>query len=371
MRKLFLLLLLTTSVLGSAVAQSQPEGYSFVFQFVEGKDMFFSPYKENKIGLEEFVELIEKNRSDLSCGNMYIHVASYGTIPNEGQSAREVAHIQRNRVKSALIQKGYATEFMFATSKFNAEPYGEEELRNVVVLTIPASIEKIREILGDDFADKIISHNRLVKAREELKAVKDEVAARAEERAAMIDETPKSVKPATYEIEVEEESTAATGNISMRANLLYWAGGLMNLGFEFKNPESRFGLLINGGYSFMGNTEWKNNMGGWFVAPEVRYYLGTEHRLFLGVQFLASGYNYKMSETGYQGDFIGGGLTGGYKLTLSKTFDLDFSLGLGYGTAKYDSYRQTDDKVNVYIDRAVKKSLFVPIQAGISLIWKL
>ncbi len=159
--------------------------------------------------------------------------------------------------------------------------------------------------------------------------------------------------------------------ITLRANLLYWASGLMNVGLEYKNVDSRFGFLVNGGYSFLGNTNWNKNLGGWFVSPEVRYYLGSSEKLFVGAQFLMGGYNFKQSETGYQGSVISGGIMCGYKLTLSKTFDMDFTLGAGYGTLNYDTYYHTDDNVNVYIDKAVKNSSIMPIQLGVTLIWKI
>ncbi len=116
-----------------------------------------------------------------------------------------------------------------------------------------------------------------------------------------------------------------------RTNLLYWAAGMMNLGVEYRQPESSFGFLLNLGYSFFGDTNWNHNFGGCFVAPEVRYYLPCNEQWFVGAQFLAAGFNYKLSETGKQGVAIGGGGMGGYKLTLPERFDLDFTLGIGYG----------------------------------------
>lgn len=157
-----------------------------------------------------------------------------------------------------------------------------------------------------------------------------------------------------------------------RVNLLYWVGGMMNLGVEYKSPESDFGFLVNGGYSPFGNTEWNHNLGGWFVAPEVRYYLPSNEQWFVGAQFLAAGYNYKLSETGYQGSVIGGGIMGGYCITLSETFDMDFTLGLGYGHLEYDTYYHDEPtNTNPYITKGETKNSLIPIQAGVNLIWKI
>ncbi len=170
----------------------------------------------------------------------------------------------------------------------------------------------------------------------------------------------------------ELQPTICDSKINIRANLLYWTGGMMNIGVEYKQHESNFGFVLNGGYSPFGNTDWNHNLGGWFVAPEVRYYIPTNEQWFVGVELLASGYNYKLSDTGYQGSVIGGGVIGGYKLTLSDTFDMDFTLGLGYGHFEYDTYYHDESTdTNPYIEKGITKNSLMPIQAGVNLIWKI
>ena len=58
--------------------------------------------------------------------------------------------------------------------------------------------------------------------------------------------------------------------------------------------------------------------------------------------FKAGQFNYKLSETGRQGDLMGGGITAGYQLRLNKALDLDFNLGLGYLNADYEKYEVID-----------------------------
>ncbi|MFI3303078.1 MAG: DUF3575 domain-containing protein [Rikenellaceae bacterium] len=179
-------------------------------------------------------------------------------------------------------------------------------------------------------------------------------------------------------VQVEPQTTMISehdtkqNNFTLRTNLLYWVGGVMNVGFEFKQPHSNFGFVLNGGYSFFGDTHWSRNMGGWFVAPEVRYYLPCNEQWFVGAQLLAAGYNVKLSDTGRQGTVLGGGIMGGYKLTLTNSFDMDFTLGVGYGHFKYDTYnhdKPTD--TNPRIEKDVVKNSIMPIQAGVNLIWKI
>lgn len=161
-------------------------------------------------------------------------------------------------------------------------------------------------------------------------------------------------------------------HFTLRTNLLYWVGGMMNIGTEYKNPDSDFGYVLNGGYSLFGNTNWSHNLGGWFVAPEVRYYFPSNEQWFVGAQFLAGGYNIKLNDTGRQGSVIGGGVLGGYKLTLNDSFDMDFTLGVGYGHFKYDTYYHDEPTdTNPYLTKGITKNSIMPIQAGVNLIWKI
>ncbi len=181
---------------------------------------------------------------------------------------------------------------------------------------------------------------------------------------------PQVVTPA--EVTSKPKQPFEWKNFTLRTNLLYWLGGMMNIGTEYKHADSNFGYVLNGGFSPFGSTEWNHNFGGWFVAPEVRYYFPSNDQWFVGAQFLAGGYNIKLSDTGRQGSVVGGGVMGGYKLALSDSFDMDFTLGLGYGHLKYDTYYHDEATgTNPYKARGVVKNTLLPIQAGVNLIWKI
>ncbi len=159
---------------------------------------------------------------------------------------------------------------------------------------------------------------------------------------------------------------------TIRTDLLYWLGGLMNLGVEYKSEQSSIGLVLNGGYSPFGHTTWNHNLGGWYLAPEIRYYLPAHKGWFVGAQGLAAGFNYKLTETGYQGSALGGGVSGGYKMRLSQRFDADFTLGVGYGHLSYDTYYHvSESEINYYIDKGMTAGIVFPVQLGINLIWRI
>lgn len=73
-------------------------------------------------------------------------------------------------------------------------------------------------------------------------------------------------------------------------------------------------------------------------------------------------------DNGYQGKLWNAGLTVGYQLCLSRSFAVDFNLGLGYTRSEYDSFT-TIEGVRVCKDRNKTKNFWGPTQAGISLVW--
>ncbi len=160
------------------------------------------------------------------------------------------------------------------------------------------------------------------------------------------------------------------GKFSLRTNLIYWVGGLMNLGVEYNIPNTRLGLVVNGGYSALSSDEWHNSWGGWFVSPEIRYYLGKNLNWFVGAQFLTGEADIRLFDHGRDASNITcAGLMGGYKKELNKNLSLDFTLGLGYTSFTFDRYTTDDDCVKTISAYDVKKKTFLPFQLGVNLIW--
>ena len=159
------------------------------------------------------------------------------------------------------------------------------------------------------------------------------------------------------------------GKFALRTNALYWLGLMPNLGIEWR-PAERVGIVVNGGYAPWFSDDWKHNWAGWFVAPEVRIYLGEKMNWFVGPQLLAGSFNLKPGDKGYQGDVLAGGVMGGYRMKLSRCWDLDFTLGVGYVHLEYESYRR-EGNMNAYINDNLEKNTVLPIQAGVNFIWKI
>jgi len=156
--------------------------------------------------------------------------------------------------------------------------------------------------------------------------------------------------------------------ISLRANLLRWATLTPDLGVEWRICPS-WGIAVNGSWTSWSWSDKDRRYALWEVAPEVRYYMGEKKAWYLGAMFKTGQFNYKLSETGKQGDLMGGGITAGYQLRLNKALALDFNLGLGYLNADYEKYEVID---GVRVCRGNEtKNWCGPINAGVTLVWKL
>ena len=156
--------------------------------------------------------------------------------------------------------------------------------------------------------------------------------------------------------------------ISLRANLLRWATLTPDLGVEWRICPS-WGIAVNSSWTSWSWSDKDRRYALWEVAPEVRYYMGEKKAWYLGAMFKAGQFNYKLSETGKQGDLMGGGIIAGYQMWLNKALALDFNLGLGYLNADFEKYEVIDD---VRVRRGNEtKDWCGPINAGVTLVWKL
>ena len=156
--------------------------------------------------------------------------------------------------------------------------------------------------------------------------------------------------------------------LSLRANLLRWATLTPDLGVEWRICPS-WGIAVNGSWTSWSWNDKDRRYALWKVAPEVRYYMGEKKAWYLGAMFKTGQFNYKLSETGKQGDLMGGGITAGYQLRLNKALALDFNLGLGYLNADFEKYEVID---GVRVRRGNEtKDWWGPTNAGVTLVWKL
>ncbi len=157
----------------------------------------------------------------------------------------------------------------------------------------------------------------------------------------------------------------ATG-LSLRTNLLRLATLTPDIGAEWRISDG-WGLLVDGSYTSWSWNGKQKRYALWEVAPQVRRYLGSGKRGYVGAMFKTGSFNYKQSRFGRQGDIIGGGIVGGCKLSLGKSLALDFSLGLGCLRADYEKY-EVIGGVRVYRGDG-DRIWWGPTSAGVTLVW--
>lgn len=354
--------------------------------------MFYVPWNGNDRSLHQLLNILEKNKKQLQAGQMYISVSSYAASANDIQTSERMAYIRNNRIKSELITQGGLTEQMFITDRAIPSSYGKEKLRNVVVVTFPASVEKVAEIAGIEAARRVENYNkeRSGKAERERQFIEQAAREKAEaerlakeqaerEHLAAQEKARKQAETERLAAEREEKERAETErlaaeaaakakahSLSLRANLLRWVTLTPDLGVEWR-LNRHVGILVNGSYT---SWTWNSNdhrYALWEIAPEARYYIGKEKRGYIGAIYKAGSFNYKLSEIGKQGNLMGGGLTGGYQLKLNKALNLDFSLALGCLHADYDKYIVIDG-IRVRQGKETK-NWWGPISAGVTLVW--
>ncbi len=183
--------------------------------------------------------------------------------------------------------------------------------------------------------------------------------------------------------EVEEvKSTAKPFYMGLKANLLYYAVAVPNIGVEF---------YLGRGWSVAGNwmyAWWKSDKSHRYHRIyggdlEVRRWLSygkkplTGHHIGLYGQLLT--YDFEWGGKGYMGGkpgsslwekpHYGGGIAYGYSAPIGYRLNLDMTLGVGYLGGTYYEYIPKD---NFYIWQATKnRHWFGPTKAEITLVWLL
>ena len=335
----------------------------YTFRFVPQKDMFYVPWNGNDTELARLLECIERNRTDILDGRLPLLVDGYCNSLGSETENLATAKIRANRVKSELIIRAEIKEENFITRNHATE--GDFV---TVRLTVPVKETAVTDAEAEARrkaeAERLETEKRAEQERLAEEQRKAEEARLAAEKA----EAEKTAQQNTLADTLSETKITTDYHLSLRANLLRWATLTPDLGLEWRICPS-WGIAVNGSWTSWSWSDKDRRYALWEVAPEVRYYMGEKKAWHLGAMFKAGQFNYKLSETGKQGDLMGGGITAGYQLRLNKVLALDFNLGLGYLNADFEKYEVIDD---VRVRRGNEtKDWFGPINAGVTLVWKL
>ena len=322
------------------VIAQQKTDTTYTFRFVPQKDMFYVPWNGNDTELARLLECIENSKATIFDGKLPLLVDGYcNSLGGEAENLA-TAKIRANRVKSELITRAKIKEENFITHNHATE--GDFV---TVRLTVP------------------VKETAVTDAEAEARRKAEEARLAAEKA-----EAEKTAQQNTLADTPSETKITNDYHLSLRANLLRWATMTPNLGLEWRICPS-CGIAVNGSWTSWTWSDKDHRYALWEVAPEVRYYMGEKKAWYLGAMFKTGQFNYKLSETGKQGDLMGGGITAGYQLRLNKALDLDFNLGLGYLNVDFEKY-EVIDGVRVRCGNETK-DWYGPINAGVTLVWKL
>lgn len=330
------------------VIAQQKADTTCIFRFVPQKDMFYVPWKGNDTELARLLEYIENNKATILDGKLPLLVDGYCNSQSSEVKNLATAKIRANRVKSELIIRAKIKEENFITHNHATE--GDFV---TVRLTVPVKETAVTDAEAEARR----------KAEEARLAAEPTVAGRRERQKA------EAAAQQNTLVDTPSETKITTDHhLSLRANLLRWATLTPDLGLEWRICPS-WGIAVNGSWTSWTWSDKDRRYALWEVTPEVRYYMGEKKAWYLGLMFKTGQFNYKISETGKQGDLMGGGITTGYQLRLNKALDLDFNLGLGYLNVDFEKYEVIDD---VRVRRGNEtKDWYGPINAGVTLVWKL
>lgn len=180
-------------------------------------------------------------------------------------------------------------------------------------------------------------------------------------------------------IGISQETRAQ--KMAVKTNLLSDAVLNVNLGMEI-GLTPQWTLDLTGEFNdwtLSHGKRWKH----WVVQPEARYWLCDRFSgHFFGAHIHGGQYNLggfdgrinflgtdtrKLKDTRYQGWFVGAGLSYGYAWILSRHWNLEAEIGLGYSYTRYDRFRCTGCGKKVETD---KPHHYVgPTKAAINLVY--
>lgn len=360
--KKWIMTALLTLLLLPAMAQQKADT-TYTFRFVPREDMFYVPWNGNDTELARLLECIEKNKATILDGKLPLLVDGYCNSLGSETENLATAKIRANRVKSELIIRAEIKEENFITRNHATE--GDfVTVRMTVPVKETAATDADTEARRKAEAERLEAEKRAEQERLAEEQRKAEEARLAAEKA----EAEKAAQQNTLADTPSETKITNDYHLSLRANLLRWATLTPDLGVEWRICPS-WGIAVNGSWTSWTWSDKDRRYALWEVAPGVRYYMGEKKAWYLGAMFKAGQFNYKLSDTGKQGDLMGGGITGGYQLRLNKALNLDFNLGLGYLNADYEKYEVID---GVRVRRGNEtKDWWGPINAGVTLVWKL
>lgn len=343
LRKLVLVVSILLLSVPETFAQADADTV-YTFRFWRGSTKLFVPAFGNDAELARLEECVSNHIEDILAGRMPLHVDGYCNSKRTEEDNLAVAKGRSNRVKSELITRRGLREEHFITRN-HATDGDYVVVRLFAVKAETPERQPATDMTAAETGNPIETSNPSNTS----------------------DPSDTSSPSDTSDTRTNSEPITPTTPLFLRANLLRWATLTPDLGIEWRINDN-WAVLVNGSWTTWSWNDKARRYALREIMPEVRYYMrGELGGAYLGLSYKVGSFNYKFSQTGKQGDIMGGGITGGYVLKLNNAFSLDFSLGLGYIHAGYDEYILMDG-VRVRSGEG-SKNWWGPTNIGVSLVW--
>ncbi len=174
---------------------------------------------------------------------------------------------------------------------------------------------------------------------------------------------------------------AVSQDFALKSNLI--ADGLLNLNIGAEaGVAPQWTIDITGefnGWTLSHGRRWKH----WYIQPEARYWFCDRFSgHFIGMHAFGGKYNMggfdgrvnmlgtdfrDLKDARYQGWFVGAGIAYGYAWILSRHWNLEAEIGIGYAYSRYDRFRCAGCGKRTDTDRP--HHYFGPTKAAINLVY--
>ena len=194
------------------------------------------------------------------------------------------------------------------------------------------------------------------------------------------------VEPIVEAVEIVPDTTAIIETVIpeveewnrklyLKTNALFWGMGMTNVSAEIDLAKHwSFALPVTySAWNYFTSTVKFRTLA---VQPEFRYWFNEDNqKFFIGAHFGYAQYvnvavdgNYRYQDHDGKSPALGGGISVGYRMPISKSdkWDIEFSLGAGVYSLHYDKFYNTPNTKDGLMIESVKKTYWGIDQAAVS-----
>lgn len=360
MQKILFILLISIIILPLSAHSQQAEQISLldikrdtniVLHFIPGNNMFYLAYESNKQNIEILQHIISQNLQEILRGNIFIKVNGYCCSFETKEDNIAAAKNRNNQVKSFLITNNRLREENFITYSSAKKLNGKSDIVKVSYLIKRKPTPILKDLVDTKFYNREKSDSNTNTTDED---------------------TNENDEPAPSSVNKLKEKKPV---IAIKTNILFDAALIPNIEIEIPIGKR---WSVNTEYMFPWWLSKDNSKAMQMLSGglEGRLWLGNRNRRnilcghFLGLYAGGGMYDLRNNSKGYQGEFyIASGISYGYGLGLGRSFNLEFSLGIGYMVTHYRHYYCKEDNSILAWQNDGKYTWIGPTKAKVSLVW--